>query len=116
MATVQHNYEPASEGNTNIKVYIRARPPAVSSESDFLEVDADDKRKLCIKDPRQTGEDEKQKHSEISFQYDHVFWTDVQQSEVFTQAATPLLENVLNGYNASCFACKYMAFTILCDT
>ena len=108
MPTVQHNYAPATDGNNNIQVYIRARPPAESTESDFLEVDADDKRKLCIKDPRQAGEDGKQKHSEVSFQYDHVFWTDVQQSEVFAQAATPLLENVLNGYNASCFACKFL--------
>lgn len=109
MAQVQHNYTPTGDENTNIKVYIRARPPAVETDSDFLEVDEEDKRKLMIKDPRQSGDDGKAKHGEVSFQYDHVFWKDVQQSEVFQSAATPLIENVLSGYNASCFACKYLA-------
>ena len=102
--TVTHNYAPVDGENTNIKVFIRARPPSEETESDFLEIDEEDKRKLLIKDPRGIEEDSKQKHSEISFQYDHVFWTGVQQSEVFQAAACPLIEHVLRGYNACCFA------------
>jgi ribosomal protein L12E/L44/L45/RPP1/RPP2 len=101
---VTHNYAPVDGANTNIKVFIRARPPAEATESDFLEIDEEDKRKLLIKDPRGIDEDSKQKHSEIAFQYDHVFWTGVQQSEVFQAAAFPLIEHVLRGYNACCFA------------
>lgn len=101
---VTHNYAPVDGENTNIKVYIRARPPAEATESDFLEIDEEDKRKLLIKDPRGIDEDSKQKHSEIAFQYDHVFWTGVEQSEVFQAAAFPLIEHVLRGYNACCFA------------
>ena len=103
---VTHNYAPVEGSNNNIKVFIRARPPAEATESDFLEIDEEDRRKLLIKDPRGVEEDSKQKHSEIAFQYDHVFWTDVQQSHVFQESAVPLINHVMKGYNASCFACK----------
>ena len=70
--TVKHDYGKAPGSSENIKVYVRARPPAEKSESDFLLIDDDDKRKLTIKDPKGI---KMAKHSEVSFQFDHIFWT-----------------------------------------
>jgi hypothetical protein len=100
-AVVQHEYAPAGGENTNIKVYIRARPPSQPTESDFLEIDDEDKRKVIIKDPRGNPNE---KHSEVAFQYDHIFWTEVLQPEVFESIAMPGIDHVLQGYNSCCFA------------
>jgi len=86
----------------NIKVFVRARPPAEpGTEGDFLVVDEDDKRKLTISDPKAA---KAAKHSEVSFQFDHVFWTDTVQDTVFTHMVQPQVDHTLEGYNCCCFA------------
>jgi hypothetical protein len=100
-AVLQHDYSPTGGENTNIKVYIRARPPSEPTDSDFIEQDDEDKRKVIIKDPRGNPNE---KHSEVGFQYDHIFWTEVLQPEVFESIAMPGIDHVLQGYNSCCFA------------
>ena len=94
----------AAGSNTNIKVYIRARPlDEDSNESpDFITVGTDDDRKLLIKDPDANNK----KYGEVSFQFDQVFWTKASQKEVFETVSLPQVECVLNGFNSCCFACK----------
>jgi kinesin family member 5 len=41
-----------------------------------------------------------------SFGFDRVFGMDSKQEDVFNYCATPLIHDVLNGYNATIFACK----------
>jgi len=57
----------------------------------------------CVKITKQqidvTSED-----GQSTFQFDHVFGQDSSQDEVFECAASPLVGDVLNGYNATIFA------------
>ena len=101
--TIAHEYGKVggSGGGENIQVFVRARPPAEKVESDFLLIDVDDKRKLTIKDPK--GQ-KMAKHSEVSFQFDHLFWTDTSQDTVFDAMVQPQVDHVLSGYNCCCFA------------
>eukprot|EP00606_Chrysophyceae_sp_TOSAG23-5_P000164 GSChrysophyteH2.ASY1.ANO1.1021.1 assembled CDS len=101
--TVAHDYGKVGggSGGENIQVFVRARPPADKVESDFLVIDADDKRKLTIKDPKGI---KMAKHSEVSFQFDHLFWTDASQDAVFDAMVMPQVDHVLTGYNCCCFA------------
>jgi hypothetical protein len=94
---------PDSANTSNIKVYIRSRPldeenPALSNS--FIEVDADDDRKIIIKDPDPNN----RKYSEVGFRFDKLFGKDVSQEEIFTSICAPQVEHVLNGFNCCCFA------------
>lgn len=90
--------------STNIKVFVRARPPedAVAEPADeqqnFLEPSGDGRR-LSIKDP-----DPSNKYSEVAFQFDRIIWTGSTQAYVFDTVAKPQIDHVLRGYNACCFA------------
>lgn len=100
---VSTNYTPVDNGASNISVYIRARPLEDSSEAnDFLQVDADDSRKIVIRDPDTSSK----RYGEVSFQFDRIFWTQTQQDEVFESTCKAQVDHVLNGYNSCCFACK----------
>jgi hypothetical protein len=103
MHRVVTSYTPVGDSGSNINVYVRARPTEDSSDpSDILIVDADDSRKLVIRDPEASN----RKYGEVSFQFDKVFWTQAQQDEVFDSTCKAQVEHVLNGYNSCCFACK----------
>lgn len=91
--------------STNIKVFVRARPPDETSIPEqpealknFLEPSADGRR-LSIRDP-----DPNNKHSEVAFQFDRIMWTPASQESVFDTVAKPQIDHVLRGYNACCFA------------
>lgn len=90
------------EASSNIKVYVRARPPEDNSASmDFLDWRNDQEHKrLIIKDPDLNNK----KYSEVAFQFDRVFWIDTQQQEIFNVVCRPQIDNVLRGCNACCFA------------
>lgn len=89
-------------GSVNIKVFVRARPfEDGSSSADFLHVDEESGTKLTIKDPEGGG---KKKYSEVTFQFDSIFWTDVRQEGVYEAVVQPQVDHVLNGYNCCCFA------------
>ncbi len=100
-------------GSSNIKVYVRARPlPEGSVEStDFLTIDAEDSRKLTIKDPDGTN---KKKYGEVAFQFDRVFWTDIKQEQVFEIMCQQQVDHILEGYNSCCFACKLIPIFLPC--
>lgn len=48
-----------------------------------------------------------------SFGFDRVFGMNSLQEDVFNYCATPLIKDVLNGYNATIFACKLFYWRIL---
>ena len=89
-------------GSAPIKVYVRARPfedPSASAE--FLVQDAEQPTRLTIKDPEGGS---KKKYSEVTFQFDNVFWTDTKQDSLFESIVQPQVDHVLQGYNCCCFA------------
>jgi hypothetical protein len=103
MHRVVADYSNTDSINSNIKVYIRARPLADETETaDFITLDPDDERKMTIKDPDTTSK----KYGEVSYQFDRVFWTNATQSEVFDTMCKPQVEYVLSGYNCCSFACN----------
>jgi hypothetical protein len=102
MHKVVTNYVPVGE-DSNISVFVRARPAEDSSDGgEILQYDPEDSRKLVIRDPESSN----RKYGEVAFQFDRVFWTDSQQSEVFDCSCKAQVDHVLNGYNSCCFACE----------
>lgn len=90
-------------GSVNIKVFVRARPfEDVSGSAAFLNVDPEQPTKLTIKDPDGGS---KKKYSEVTFQFDNIFWVDTKQETIFESIVQPQVDHVLNGYNCCCFAC-----------
>lgn len=106
MHRVVSNYTPVADSESNIKVFVRIRPNEDSSDpSEVLHVaEEEDVRKLVIKDPDSSN----RKYGEVSFQFDKIFWTDVEQAEIFRTVCQPQIDQVLNGYNCCCFACKVL--------
>lgn len=105
MHRVVSNYTPVGDSDSNIKVYVRIRPNEDSSDpAEVLHIaEEGDVRKLIIKDPDTSN----RKYGEVSFQFDKIFWTDIDQTEVFRTVCQPQIDQVLNGYNCCCFACKF---------
>lgn len=101
---VVSEYKRDEEHNSsNIKVFVRARPMEEDVEqSDFIQIDADDERKISIRNPEATSKS----HGEVSFSFDRVFWTETAQEKVFNTVCKQQVDHVLNGYNCCCFACK----------
>ena len=92
-------------GSVNVKVFVRARPfEDVSGSAEFLSVDPEQSTKLTIKDPEGGN---KKKYSEVTFQFDNVFWTDTKQEGLFESVVQPQVDHVLNCYNCCCFACTW---------
>jgi hypothetical protein len=103
MHRVVSDYTRVDDANSNIKVFVRARPVEVETDqSDFLTVDGDEQRKIVIKDPDVSNK----RYGEVSFQFDKVFWTNTKQEDVFDSACRSQVDHVMNGYNSCCFACK----------
>ena len=93
--------------SVNVKVFVRARPfDDVSGSAEFLQLDPEQSSKLTIKDPEGGN---KKKYSEVTFQFDNVFWTDTKQETLFESVVQPQVDHVLNGYNCCCFACTFTA-------
>ena len=89
------------ESSSNIKVFVRARPPEDSSVNmDFMDLGNDPQsRRLVIKDP-----DPNKKYGEVAFQFDKIFGISSHQQEIFNTVCRPQVDHVLCGYNACCFA------------
>jgi hypothetical protein len=90
------------ESSSNIKVFVRARPPEdLSVNMDFMEMGNDpESRRLVIKDPDPSNK----KYSEVAFQFDKIFGIHSQQQDIFNIVCRPQVDHVLRGYNACCFA------------
>ncbi len=102
MHKVTNDYTPDANGNSNVKVFIRARPPEETTENQFIEVAEEDPRRVKIKDPDSNSK----KYSEVAFQFDQVFWSDITQKDIFEEVCKPLVDHVVEGYNCCSFACK----------
>jgi len=99
---VVSEYAPVeSDGSSNIKVYVRARPCEDKSEPSFITLGGEDSKQITIKDPDGAA---KKKYGEVSFIFDRIFWTDVTQDEVFKTICKPQVDHVLKGYNCCSFA------------
>eukprot|EP01035_Chromulina_nebulosa_P018244 gene18244-23917_t len=101
MHRVVSDYTRNETSNSNIKVYVRARPILDKTElTDFISRDSNDERKIIIKDPDVSNK----KYSEVSFQFDKLFWTNSTQEDIFNSISKPQVDRVLSGYNCCCFA------------
>lgn len=111
MHRVVSDYTRVDGNETNIKVFVRARPldsDDTESPSDFLITDPSDERKITIKDPDSSN----RRYGEVGFQFDKVFWTDVKQEEIFNSACKLQVDRILEGYNCCCFACTMILSSI----
>ena len=98
---VVSEYKLPENTQSNIRVYVRARPLEDGKvPEDFLTIGSEDNRQIVITDPDTSN----RKYTEVSFQFDKVFWTDIGQEEIFTSMCLPQVEHVLEGYNTCCFA------------
>lgn len=97
----QHDYTNVELG-TNIKVYVRARPPEgrKTMSPDIVEVADKDglPRKLTLRGG------ETRRHGEHAFLFDQVFRPEATQQDVFTVVGKPLVDHALKGFNSCCFA------------
>jgi len=102
------DYTTGVSENANVKVFVRARPPARDSEEvrkfieDQYEVGGDNPKRIAVKDIRR--KDEQGGSGEHAFQFDRVFWTEATQAEIFNTICVPQVEHCLRGYNSCCFA------------
>lgn len=98
---VVSEYKLPDNAQSNIRVYVRVRPPEDGqTPGDFITVGPDDHREIVIKDPESSN----RQYSEVSFQFDNVFWTDVGQEEIFNSMCKSQIEHVLGGFKTCCFA------------
>ena len=98
---VVSEYAHDTTSNSNIRVYIRARPCEDGSvPGDFLAVSGDESRRINIKDPDESS----RKYGEVAFDFDKVFWTETKQDEVFDVICKPQVDHVIQGFNCCCFA------------
>jgi hypothetical protein len=74
------------ETSSNIKVFVRARPPEDGViEINFIDPKSDEKNRITIKDPDINNK----KYSEVVFQFDRIFWIETQQQEIFNIVCKP---------------------------
>lgn len=72
--------------SSNVKVYVRARPPDGNEEITFMDATSEEKNRILIKDPNESSN---KKYSEVAFHFDRVFWTQTQQQEIFDVVCRP---------------------------
>ena len=76
-----------SDISSNIKVFVRARPPEdVSTVTDFIEVTHDEKSTVILTDPDNSNTSSKKN---LEYQFDKVFWTDTTQEDIFNRICKP---------------------------
>jgi hypothetical protein len=85
--------------NTNLQVFVRARPPAKGDDSKELAskfgISPSDPRRIELNNP--TGGDH-------AFSFDKVFWTNTTQEEMFSTVCQKQVDHCLRGYNSCSFA------------
>jgi hypothetical protein len=89
-----------STENSNVKVFVRARPCADGSRppEEFYRPDGSDRRKITVKDPNVPGA------AATAFAFDEVFWTDTSQSQIYQACCEPMIKHCLKGFNSCLFA------------
>ncbi|CAM9330195.1 unnamed protein product, partial [Choristocarpus tenellus] len=73
-----------------------------ATSSAFITNFPENPKKICIRDP--SAHASNKNLGEIYFSFDHIFWTECSQEEIFQAVAKPQVDNVLRGFNCCCFA------------
>ena len=96
------DYTAGVSTNTNVQVYVRARPPEEDNDENLAErfgVSEEDPKRISMSNKTAVGG-----VGEHAFSFDRVFWTETQQDEIFTTVCQQQVEHCLRGYNSCCFA------------
>ena len=96
------DYTAGVSTNTNVQVYVRARPPEKDNDENLAErfgVSTEDPKRISMSNKTAVGG-----VGEHAFSFDRVFWTETQQDEIFTTVCQQQVEHCLRGYNSCCFA------------
>lgn len=100
---VVSDYTKGISTNTNVQVFVRARPPAHQDDSKDLEalfgISARDPKRIEVKNRNTTGG-----VGEHAFNFDRVFWTQTRQEEIFASVCQQQVEHCVRGYNSCAFA------------
>jgi len=98
---VVSDYTMGVSTNTNLQVFVRARPPAKGDDSKELAaqygVSTAEPRRIELKNRTGTGGDH-------AFSFDRVFWTGTSQEEIFSTVCQQQVDHCLRGYNSCSFA------------
>lgn len=103
MHKVVSDYTNYNVESSAIKVFVRVRPVDESqseARSNFIGISATDEKFISIKDP----DEARQKYGEVNFNFDRVFWTEVEQERIFEIACKQQVDHIMNGVNSCCFA------------
>ncbi|KAJ0393729.1 hypothetical protein P43SY_004930 [Pythium insidiosum] len=86
--------------NSNVKVYVRARPCADGNDApeDMFERKREAPKNIVIKDT------ERMQYGNHAFSFDNIYWTDTTQSTLFETTSKALVDYALKGINSCCFA------------
>jgi hypothetical protein len=91
---------------SNIKVFVRVRPPDEqvgngpideNKEGSFkscLVLDEEDPRRVTVKDPDSSNK----RYGEVAFQFDNILWTEATQKEVFEATCKGQVDSIIEGY------------------
>ena len=98
-------------GSSNVKVFVRARPPdpgrgcsdaGDATAGSTFEVDVGAKgsrpRRIVFRDPASRS------YGDHAFTFDGVFWSDTEQEEMFEAVARTHVDQALRGLDTCCFA------------
>ena len=100
---VVSDYTQNVSSNTNVQVFVRARPTQSGSDGAVLEekfgIRANDPRRIEINQGRNGAEDRSH-----AFSFDKVFWTNSRQEDIFSVVCQHQVEACVNGYNSCAFA------------
>ena len=99
------DYTNVNVNSTNVKVYVRLRPPFTGpSKSKSEEKETSLPQDMFIlRDQKQLSLKNKDDLSH-KFLFDRVFWTDTRQAMFFQEVAKPLVQSCLEGRNCCVFA------------
>lgn len=86
-----------NNGDSKIKVFLRARSPEPSSELIEFDLDEDDENTVFIRDPEAPSRNS-------TFRFDRIFWTSTNQELLFDEMGKPLIDGLFNGQNGSCLS------------
>ena len=90
------DYTNVSLENTNVKVYVRLRPPSDGTSTvdpNYIDC-SEDQVRVTIRDPHP-----QRANGEHAFAFDRVFHTEASQDILFRTVTKPQVDHILNGYN-----------------
>ena len=90
--------------NTNVQVFVRARPPGRGDVdgkalAERFGISSKDPKRIEVKNRTAVGG-----VGEHAFSFDRVFWTDTAQEEIFSTVCRDQVDHAMRGYNSCAFA------------